>query len=115
MKKIELQKLIREEVKGALSEVNDLDEKVADLYGYAGVKTQYSDFVTKRYDKKTIDLAIQMAPKIIAYQTSLKKIAKQMENSTEAKILLAAMNSATEYGGGYGKATLGDLLDRYTK
>ena len=115
MKTSELQKLIREEVKGALSEVNALDKKVADLYGYAGVKTQYSGKVVERYGKKTIDLAIQMAPKIIAYETSLKKIVKQMENSAEAKMLLGAMDAATEYGGGYKKATLGDLLNRYTK
>jgi len=114
MKVSEFRKLIREEVKGTLSEVNALDKKVADLYGYAGVKTQYSDSVVKRYGKKTIDLGVQMAPKIIAYETSLKKIVKEMENSAEAKMLLGAIDAATEYGGGYKRATLGDLLNRYT-
>ena len=53
-----------------------------------------------------------MAPKIIAYQTSLKKIVKEMEKSPEAKMLLSAMNAM---GDSRSSITLGDLVNRYTK
>jgi|688.fasta_scaffold1170377_2 hypothetical protein len=112
MNKSQLQKLIREEVKGALSEGNALEDKVAYLYGFAGVKTQYSDRVIEKFGKKTVDLAIQMAPKLIAYETSLKKIVKEMEKSPEAKMLLNAMEAM---GDGRSSTTLGDLVNRYTK
>ena len=108
----EFRKLIREEVKGALTEGTALDDKVAYLYGFAGVKTQYSDKLIERFGKKIIDLAIQMAPNIIAYETSLKKIVKEMEKSPEAKMLLSAMNAM---GDSRSSTTLGDLVNQYTK
>jgi hypothetical protein len=112
MKASEFKKIIREEVKGALSEVSGLESKVAYLYGFAGVKTQYSDKLIERFGKKTVDLAIEMAPKIIAYETSLKKIVKEMEKSPEAKMLLSAMEAM---GNGRSSTTLGDLVNQYTK
>ena len=112
MKASEFRKLIREEVKGAIRQQSELEDKVAYLYGFAGVKTQYSDKLIERFGKKTTDLAVQMAPKIIAYQTSLKKIVKEMEKSPEAKMLLSAMNAM---GDGRSSTTLGDLVNRYTK
>jgi len=115
MKASQFKKLIREEVKGALSEVSGLENKVADLYGYSGVKTQYDDNMVKRYGQKVIDLAIQMAPKILTYEAKLKKMVMEMENSPEAKMLLSAMSEARGYGGGSSYVTLGDLINRYTK
>ena len=115
MKATEFRKLIREEVKEALSEVSNLETKVADLYGYSGVKTQYSDDMIKRYGQKVIDLAIQMAPKILTYEAKLKKMVMDIENSPEAKMLLSAMSEAQGYGGGRGRVTIGDLINRYTK
>jgi len=112
MKVSELQKLIQEEVKVALNEGSKLEDRVAYLYGFAGVKTQYSDKLIERFGKKTVDLAIEMAPKIIAYETSLKKIVKEMEKSPEAKMLLSAMEAM---GNGRSSTTLGDLVNQYTK
>jgi hypothetical protein len=112
----ELKKLIREEVKGALREASNLENRVADLYGYSGVKTQYSDDTIKRYGQKVIDLAIQMAPKILAYEAKLKKIVEEIEKSPEAKMLMSAMGASRAYGGdSYGRASVGDLINRYTK
>ncbi len=115
MKASQFKKLIREEVKGALSEVSGLENKVADLYGYSGVKTQYDDDMVKRYGQKVIDLAIQMAPKILTYEAKLKKMVMEMENSPEAKMLLRAMSEARGYSGGRSYVSLGDLINRYTK
>lgn len=115
MKASEFRKLIREEVKEALSEASNLETKVADLYGYSGVKTQYSDDMVKRYGQKVIDLAVQMAPKILAYEAKLKKMVMEIENSPEAKMLLSAMSEARGYGGGSSYVTVGDLINRYTK
>jgi hypothetical protein len=116
MRASEFKKLIREEVKGALSEVSSLETKVADLYGYANIKTQYSDDMVQRYGQRTIDLAIQMAPKIIAYEAELKKIVQEMEKSPEAKMLLKSMEASRAYdGASYYRSTLGDLINRFTK
>ena len=112
MKISEFRKLIREEVKGAVRQRSELEDKVAYLYGFAGVKTQYSDKIVERFGKKTVNLATQMAPKILAYETSLKKMVKEMENSPEAKMLLGAMEA---FNGFTGDVTLGDLINRYTK
>ena len=115
MKATQFRTLIREEVKEALSEVSNLESKVADLYGYSGIKTQYSDDMVKRYGQEAIDLAIQMAPKILAYEAKLKKMVMEIENSPEAKMLLRAMSEAQGYGGGRSYVSLGDLINRYTK
>jgi hypothetical protein len=115
MKLSQLKQIIKEEVEGTLNEASNLESKVADLYGYSGVKTQYSDDMIKRYGQKVIDLAVEMAPKILAYEAKLKKIVMEMENSPEAKMLLRAMSEAQGYGGGRSYVTLGDLINRYTK
>jgi hypothetical protein len=116
MKLSEFKKLIREEVKGAMSEASSLESKVADLYAYSGVKTQYSSDMVERYGQKTIDLAVQMAPKIIAYEAELKKIVQEMEKSPEAKMLLKSMEASRAYdGASYYRSTLGDLINRFTK
>ena len=115
MKASEFKKLIREEVKGALSEVSSLETKVADLYGYANIKTQYSDDMVQRYGQKVVDLAIQMAPKILAYKAELKKMVKEMEKSPEAKMLLKTIEASRAYGGDSSRATLGDLINIHTR
>jgi hypothetical protein len=115
MKLSQLRQLIKEEIEGTLNEASNLESKVADLYGYSGVKTQYDNDMVKRYGQKVIDLAVEMAPKILAYEAELKNIVKQMEASPEAKMLLRAMSEAQGYGGGRSYVTLGDLINRYTK
>jgi hypothetical protein len=115
MKLSQLKQIIKEEIKDSLNEASNLESKVADLYGYAGVKTQYDDDMVKRYGQKVIDLAVEMAPKILAYESELKNIVKQMEASPEAKMLLRAMSEARGYSGGRSYVSLGDLINRYTK
>ena len=114
MKASEFKKLIREEVKGALREESNLESKVADLYAYAGVKTQYSDDLVKRYGQDTIDLAIQMAPKIKSAEAKMKALVKKLSQDPDVRILLLALGEANAYGGGRSRVTLGDLIDRYT-
>ena len=113
MKLSQLKQIIKEEIKDSLNEASNLESKVADLYGYSGVKTQYSDDMVKRYGQKVIDLAIEMAPKILTYEAELKDMIKQMQSSPEAKMLLRAMSEARGYGGNSSRVTLGDLINRY--
>jgi hypothetical protein len=115
MKLSQLKQIIKEEIKDSLNKAGNIESKVADLYGYAGVKTQYDDDMVKRYGQKVIDLAVEMAPKILAYEVELKNMIKQMEASPEAKMLLRAMSEARGYGGGRSYVTLGDLINRYIK
>ena len=113
MKTQELQKLIREEIKKTLSEANKLESSVADLYAWAGIKKQYSDDAIKRYGQKVVDLAIQMAPKILAYETKLKKMVKDIKSSPEAKMLMKVIEEAGAYGGSDSEVTVGDLVSQY--
>ena len=113
MKLSQLKQIIKEEINNSLNEASNLESKVADLYGYSGVKTQYSDDMVKRYGQKVIDLAVEMAPKILTYEAELKDMIKQMQSSPEAKMLLRAMSEARGYGGNSSRVTLGDLINRY--
>ena len=113
MKLSQLKQIIKEEIGNSLNEASNLESKVADLYGYSGVKTQYSDDMVKRYGQNVIDLAVEMAPKILAYEAELKNMIKQMQASPEAKMLLRAMSEARGYGGNSSRVTLGDLINRY--
>ena len=114
MKVSEFKQIIKEEVEKTLDEASDLKSRVADLYGYSGVRTQYDSDDVKRYGQKTIDLAVEMAPKILAYKAELKKMVKEMEKSPEAKMLLKTIEASRAYGGDSSRATLGDLINIYT-
>jgi len=114
MKASEFKKLIREEIKGALKEESNLESKVADLYAWAGVKTQYSDDLVKRYGQDTVDLATQMAPKIKSAEAKMKALINKLNQDPDVKILLLALGQSNAYGGGRSRVTLGDLIDRYS-
>jgi hypothetical protein len=113
MKKSELKQIIREELKNTLNEANALESKVANLYAFAGIKTAYTDDLVERYGQKVVDLAIKMAPKILAYKSELEKIVKDIENSPEAKMLLQVAREINYLDGGRSNITLGNLIDGY--
>jgi len=87
MKKTELRSMIREELKNTLNE-GAIENKIADLYAYSGIKTQYDAGMVKRYGQAAVDAAIAMAPKIIAFKKKLKDFAKEISTSPEGKMLM---------------------------
>jgi hypothetical protein len=115
MKKSELRQIIKEEIKDSLNGVDNLENKIASLYGYDSIKTQYDDDMIKRYGQNVIDMAVQMAPKILSYEAKLRTIVKEIENSPEAKMLLKVISNSRRYGGDQSPVELGDLINRYSK
>jgi hypothetical protein len=102
MKKSELQQIIKEEVDKTINE-GRLEEKVADLYSYSGIKTQYSEDSVKRYGQKTVDMAIQMAPSVLAFKKELADTLKNMLGSPEGKMLIATRLAGRGYSGNHSK------------
>jgi len=94
----------------------DIENSVADLYAYAGVKTKYSNDMVERYGQEAVDTAIEMAPSITEYKKKLKEIAKEIGKSPEGKMLQKVVSAGKGYGGHhYTGVTIGELLDIYAQ
>lgn len=108
-----LREAIRKEIKQALNE-GSKENKVADLYAYAGISTKYSNDTKERlvnhYGQDAVDLAIEMAPKILAFKKKLKDFAKEIKSSPEGKMLLNIAKQGKGYSGDHSQVTLGDLF-----
>jgi len=105
-----LREAIRKEIKQALNE-GSKENKVADLYAYSGIKTTYSDDMIERYGQAAVDLAIEMAPKILAFKKKLKDFAKEIKSSPEGKMLMSVAKQSRGYGGDHRPVMLGDLFN----
>jgi 23S rRNA A1618 N6-methylase RlmF len=92
------------------AKLSKLDDGVANLYAYSGIKTKYSDKNIERFGQDVVDKAIKMAPKLIAYKKKLKQIVKDVEGSDEAKILMAMIGHHRGYGGSSEQASISDLF-----
>ena len=89
-----------------------LDDNVASLYAWAGIKTKYDDDIIKRRGQKIVDRAVEMAPRVLEYQKELKQMKKDIEGSEEGKILIAMIGHAKGYGGSYNTSSfVGDLFN----
>ena len=86
---IKLNDLLNEAVK-----LTDVESDVAALYAWDGIKTNYSPNIVKEYGQDVVDMAIKLAPKVLAYQKKLKSIGKDIKNSKEAEILKAMISSS---------------------
>jgi hypothetical protein len=115
MKKSEFRQLIREEVRNTIKEATapkysfdeltegTLENDVADLYAYSGIKTQYSDQTIERYGQKTVDMAIKMAPEMFKFKKELASTLKSMMKSPEGKMLIATRLARRSYSGNHSK------------
>ena len=110
MNKNQFRKLIREELKSSLSE-GAIENKVADLYAYSGIKTTYSSDMIERYGKAAVDAAIAMAPKMIAYKQKLKDIVKEIGTTPEGKMLMNIAKQSKGYSGDHGPVNVGDIFN----
>ena len=111
---MKLKDLLKKDNSKKLNEakISKLDDKVADLYGWAGIKTKYDDDIIKRRGQNVVDRAIEMAPKVLAYRKKLKQISKDIQDSDEGKILIAMIGHARGYGGSYNQSSnVGDLFN----
>jgi len=93
------------------SQSGKLEDGVASLYAWAGIKTSYGEDHRKRFGDEVVDYAIKMAPRVLAYDKKLKQLKAKILNSAEAQILLATI----EYHKGYAgyndtRTTIGDLF-----
>jgi hypothetical protein len=81
-------------LKSLLNEVKltDVESDVAALYAWDGIKTNYGPNSVKEYGQNIVDMAIKLAPKVLAYQKKLKSIGKDIKNSKEAEILKAMIS-----------------------
>jgi hypothetical protein len=99
----------------------DIESRVAQIYAVKGVKTEYEPDpeIIKYLGEDAMELAKQMAPKIIAYQEKLKSIITSLENSPEGKILAKyAKEKAEQRGNSYGYvATIDNManINLFTK
>jgi hypothetical protein len=110
MKKSELQQIIKEEIKKTINE-GSIEDKVADLYAYAGVRTSYDSKMIDKYGQATIQKAVEMAPKVLAYQAKLKAMANEIKTSPEGKMLLAMAKANQLYSGDSGPVSIGDIFN----
>jgi len=85
---IKLADLLNEAVK-----LTDIESDVAALYAWDGIKTNYGPNTIKDYGQDVVDMAIKLAPKVLAYQKKLKSIGKDIKSSKEAEILKAMISS----------------------
>ena len=98
-----------------MSKLDELDSKVAALYAWAGIETEYDDDVTSRFKQDVINRAIELAPKILAYKKQIKQMVKSIKNSDEGKMLLAIIAWNRGYDGPRDNSEyIGDLFDLYS-
>ena len=116
MKASEFKKLIRKEVKGALSEVytGNLETRVIDLYANDGIRTQYDDSMIQKFGQDVVDKAVEMAPKLLAYETKLKGIIQQLEKSPEVEMLTKILQAGPGIRG-FATSPLGALVNKHTQ
>ena len=103
-----LRETIREEIIKALNNSitlteGKLENNVADLYAYSGIKKQYSDQTIERYGQKTVDMAIKMAPEMLKFKKELASTLKSMMKSPEGKMLIATRLAGRGYSGNHSK------------
>jgi len=110
MKKSQLQSIIREELKSTLNE-GATEKKIADLYAYAGIRTNYDDRMVQRYGNSIVAKAIELAPKVLEFQKKLKAIAKEFKTTPEAQILFAMAQAKKGYAGDQTPASMGDVFN----
>ena len=110
MKKSQLQSIIREELKSTLNE-GSIENKIADLYAYAGINTKYDNRMVARYGKNVVNQAIAMAPKILAYQKKVQEFAKDLKNSPEGKLLMLIAKFKKGYRGDNDFVSVGDIFN----
>jgi hypothetical protein len=109
--RIDSQKM-EERVINEAFKIAKLDDSVASLYAWAGIKTKYDDDIIKRRGQKVVDRAVEMAPRVLEYQKELKQMKKDIEASEEGKILIAMIGHAKGYGGSYNTSSfVGDLFN----
>ena len=111
---MKLKDLLKKDNSKKLNEakIAKLDNKVASLYAWAGIKTKYDDDSVKRFGQAVIDRAIEMAPKVSAYRKKLKQISKDIQDSDEGKILIAMIGHGRGYGGSHNTSSnVGDLFN----
>lgn len=93
----------------------DIENSVADLYAYAGIKTKYDERMVQRYGQEAVDKAIEMAPSIIAYEKKIKEMVKEVTKSPEGKMLMKVISNSKGYGGEhYTGVTAGELFNSYS-
>jgi hypothetical protein len=94
------------------SQLSKEEDEVARLYGGSGIKTKYNPIdLEPGADPKIVSMAEKMAPKILAYQQKLKKMANDISKSKEAQILLRTISHRRGYGGSrYTDSYIGDLF-----
>ena len=94
------------------AKLSSIDDKVANLYSWAGIKTKYDKDSQERFGPDVIKRAIEMAPKVIAFKKKLQKIEADIKNSDEGKILIAQVKHGRGYGGAYNAdSSVGDLFN----
>lgn len=95
-------------------ELNDVERGVADLYAYAGIRTEYDTDIVKRYGEDVVNTAVEMGVKIKRYQTELKSIIRDIDNSKEGRIMKQTCYESKLYGGGgYGYVPSIDDIANY--
>lgn len=99
--------------------LSKVDMRVANLFAYVGIPAPGSAPYTpdekdvKRYGQKVVDRAVEMFPKIQNLTKKLESISKellQLEQTIEAKLLLAAYEEDAAYGG-YSDEDISELKD----
>lgn len=81
-----------------------IEDKVGDLYAWAGIKSKYDDKMIERYGENVVRKAEEMAPKVLEYRKKLQAIANEIKTSPEGRALLSMKFNAKRYGGDYGAA-----------
>jgi hypothetical protein len=100
--------------KNVISEDSDrLLDNVGQLYAYTNIDPnyKYDAEIVRKFGQDTIDAALKMAPKVLAYENKLEQMAKEIESSDEGKILLARISHSRGYGGYHNtNSTVSDLF-----
>jgi len=94
------------------AELSNLDNGVAQLYAYTKIDPNYDydERIVRKFGQDVVDRAIELAPKVLAYQEKLKQIADEIKSSEEGKILLAMILHRRGYGGSPEESNIGDLF-----
>jgi hypothetical protein len=90
----------------------ELEDKIADLYGWAGTDvTKFNnDDLVKRYGEEVLGLAKKMIPEIQRFEKNTAKMLSSIKNDKSYSLYQKMVDSSNNYGGGHGIVEFKDVL-----
>jgi len=90
---------------------SEKDSKLGHLYAREGIKTKYGKDVVEDYGQDIVDMAIKMAPKVLALKKKIETFVKDIKGTKEAQLLVHKKSAEYGMSGSNEDAAFSNLFD----